>query len=317
MSKIDKWFVMIGIISQDDKAIVSESYLVPSGMPFSEDSSTDSAYTIVFLHKKGAILAESPFTVSFKQPHLAFPLLSTMFNIVSPFPNNTASVEIRRSGKVLLHVERGGSSPTISNLRVIPSVDSEFNKKIIIEWDASDPDGDELTYSVGYSIDDGKSFIPIEGGLKQQKVTFSMLGLSSSKSALIKVTVSDGFNTSEAISDPFSIMTTTAAVPVATIMWPHNANDFKSNNAVLLRGAALDPQDGLLDDKSLEWFLIGPKGEYLLGNGSELLIKPLLVGKYTIRLVATNRHGESGTDEQIVVIRDSMVKQTYKSAVIL
>jgi hypothetical protein len=301
-------FVIIGSINQDDKVSVFESYLTSSDVLISEDS-TDSDYTVAFLDKAGATLAENPFTVSFKTPHLSFPLLTTVFSVVRPFPSSTASVEIRRSQKVLLRLERSPTAPIISNLSVLPSIDSQFNKNLSIEWQASDPDGDELTFSISYSVNQGKTFLPVEGGLKKTKLSLTTLGLSGSKDALIKVSASDGFNTAEAISNPFTIPTT---APVATILWPQKDNeniDFTSKKPFLFRGAALDVQDGVLDGKSLAWFLVELHGEHLLGYGSELLIKSLPIGVHTIRLVATDQDGKSGSDERVIIAKKSFIDE--------
>lgn len=293
-------FVIIGSINQDDKVSVSESYLAPPKMPSSEYPK-ESEYTIAFLDNTGATLDEKPFTVSFESPDLPLPLLSTSFSVICPFPNEAESVELRHSEKVLLRLEKSDSAPTISNVRIIKAEDSESD--IIIEWQASDPDGDDLTYSVSYSIDQGKSFIPIEGGIRRTKLTLSTLGFGGSESALIKVTASDGFYTSEAaISKPFFLPT---KPPVATILWPKSEDDnFGSDEVLVLQGIGLDPQDGILKGENLEWFLKDLEGEKTLGKGEEITIKkPLPAGKHTIRLVATDKEGKSGDDERVIVIR--------------
>jgi hypothetical protein len=295
----DRSFVIVGTISQDDKAIVFESYLATPDLPSSEYPK-GSEYTIAFLDNTGATLDEKPFIVSFESPHLPTPLPSTSFSIVCPFPKGTVSVEIRHSSNVLIHLEKSDNAPTVSNVRVTKAEDSESN--MIIEWQASDPDGDDdLTYSITYSIDQGKSFLPIEGGIKKTKLTLSTLGLGGSKSALIKVTASDGFYTAESISEPFFLPT---KPPVATILSPRSdESNFGSEEVLLLRGIGLDPQDGILKGDNLEWFLKEPKVEQALGKGDELAIKAPSAGQHTIRLVATDKEGESGTDEKVIVVR--------------
>jgi hypothetical protein len=251
-----------------------------------------------------ATLDQKPFTISFERPDQPLPLLSTSFSIVCPFPKGTKSVEIRHQANVLIHLEKSDNAPTISNVRAIKAEDSESN--IVIEWDASDPDGDDLTYSVSYSLDQGKSFIPIEGGIRRTKLIISTLSLGGSETALIKVTASDGFHTSEAISEPFFLPT---KPPVATILWPRSEdNNFGSDEVLLLRGIGLDPEDGILKGDSLEWFVKEPKGEMTLGKGDELAIKkPLPAGKHTIRLVATDKEGKSGEDEMVISVGDKNV----------
>lgn len=292
-------FVIIGSISQDDKVNVFESYLAPRDLLPSSEYPKESEYTIAFLDSTGASLDENLFTVSFESPDLPLTLLSTSFTVVCPFPNGAQSVEIRHSGKVLIHLEKSHNAPTISNLRILKAEDSKSD--IIIEWEASDPDGDDLTFSLSYSIDKGKSFIPIEGGIKKPKLTLSTLDLAGSENASIKLTASDGFYTSEAISEPFFLPT---KPPVATILWPKSEDsNFGSDETLLLRGIGLDPQDGILKGENLEWFLKDPEGERMLGKGDEVTIKkPLPAGNHTIRLVVTDKEGNTGDDERVIVI---------------
>ena len=291
-------FVIIGTISENDKATAFESYLATPVLP-STEYPKGSDYTIAFLDSTGATLDEKPFIVSFQTPHLPIPLLSTSFSIVCPFPKDTKSVEIRHSANVLIHLKKSDNAPAVSNVHVVKEEGSESN--IIIEWQASDPDGDnDLTYSIAYSIDQGNAFMPIEGGIKKTKLTLSTVGLGGSNSALIKVTASDGFYTAESISEPFYLPT---KPPVATILWPgSDDSDFGSDEVLLLRGIGLDPQDGILKGDNLEWFLKGPKVEQAMGKGDELAIKAPSAGKYTIRLVATDNEGESGSSEKVIVV---------------
>ncbi len=54
--------------------------------------------------------------------------------------------------------------------------------------------------------------------------------------------------------------------------------------------------------ENLEWFLRDQEGERILGNGDEVTIKPLPVGNHTIRLVVTDKAGNTGNDEILIVI---------------
>lgn len=296
-------FVLIGSVGIDGTATIFESFLVLEDVPVT-DPAMDKTYTVACLDNLGTILMESPFDVSFTaedQPE-PFTFLRTAFSLVCPFPKNTASVEIRREGKTLAALARSDTSPTLTNVKVTPSINFETDKQIQIEWWSADSSIDNITYSVSYSIDQGKSFRPIEGGLRESQLTVSTLGLGGSEGALIKVTASNGFDTVEAISDPFFLP---KSPPVATILWPFEKANFDSDEPFLLRGVAFDLEDGLLNEESLQWFLAEPKETRFLGSGSELLVKPLSVGEYIVRLIATDSDGEQETVERLIVIQEA------------
>jgi hypothetical protein len=138
---------------------------------------------------------------------------------------------------------------------------------------------------------------------QEPHLTVPTLGLGGSKNALVKVTASDGFHTSEAVSDPFVLPTT---APVAAIFGSKEQLTFTADEPVVLRGAAFDLQEGVLKGESLQWFIVEPKGTYLLGSGDELVVKPLPVGKRIIQLVATNQDGKQGTTERTILVRKAL-----------
>lgn len=316
-NNIDKSFVIIGCINQNDEINIYESYLTASSLtrsdlPLSEVSpdSTGSRYVLAFLDGSGAILDQGIIPITFKTPHFSFPLFDTLLSVVRPMPNDATIVEIRNEDRVLLHLEKSSISPVITNLIVMPTLDSEFKKNISVEWQANHPEGRELTYSVAYSIDGGKSFKPIEGGLKETRFTLLTSGIGGSNKAMIKVTASDGFNLTEATSNSISIE---VSPPVPVILFPLPAAELTTEEELCLRGTALDPQDGIVDGKNLEWFLVTPKGEHLLGNGNEVTVKSLPAGRHIIRLVATNQDGISANHEEEIIVKISKPDLLLKS----
>jgi hypothetical protein len=299
MSNGEQSFVVIGSISRDGTATIFESFL-SADLPHT-DESADQSYTLAFLDSGASTLAESPFQVSFDAEDVPIPLTKTTFSVVRPFPKDTASVEIRREGTVLATLKRTATVPTVANVKVITSVNLEIDKQIEVEWLGADPGDNNLSYAVSYSIDQGKSFRPIESGIKENRLTLLAYGLGGSKSTLIKVTATNGFQTSEAISEPFVLPT---ASPVATILSSSQKAIFTPDQPIVLRGMAFDYQNGVLSGEALEWFLADQQKAQLIGTGNEPTIKPLPTGAHTIRLVATNREGEQGTDERLIQIQE-------------
>lgn len=141
----------------------------------------------------------------------------------------------------------------------------------------------------------------MRGGLKDNTFSYSSAGLPGSQQAQVKVIASDGFRTAESLSNIFSLPT---SPPVPVIILPGRKAELTSADELQLYGLALDAEDGIVQGKSLEWILIGPKGEqHRLGNGERLSAKPLIAGQYTIRLVAKDQDGQQGVDELLILIK--------------
>ena len=70
-----------------------------------------------------------------------------------------------------------------------------------ITWDASDADGDNLTYSILYSPDGGLNWISLSSGLNQTSYIWDSAYLQKGSEYLIKVMTTDGVNIGEDISN--------------------------------------------------------------------------------------------------------------------
>ncbi|UIE36661.1 hypothetical protein [Leptodesmis sichuanensis] len=199
-------------------------------------------------------------------------------------------------------LKRSLSTPIVTAVTVKASPSFELDQQIYLEWFGADVDVDHLTYSVSYSIDQGKSFRPIQGGLKETRLILPTLGLGGSKSALFKVTASNGFNMAEAISNPFPLP---KSAPVATIFSPTDNAVFTSNESIFLSGVAINLEEGMLGQQFLQWYLVKSQELHFLGSGREVSIHPLSVGKHLIRLVATDQEGAQAIDERTIVIQEA------------
>jgi hypothetical protein len=75
-----------------------------------------------------------------------------------------------------------------------------------ISWDASDADGDPLSYDVLYSPDGGQRWLPLAVRLTEPTYTFFTGQVLSGNNTLIRVIANDGFNTTiDESDDPFTI----------------------------------------------------------------------------------------------------------------
>jgi hypothetical protein len=81
-----------------------------------------------------------------------------------------------------------------------------FSSEIInVSWNASDLDGDNLSYAVLFSSDNGTTYNTVIFDHNETWFNLSSNDLEDSDQYLIKVLATDGVNTNSAISESFSI----------------------------------------------------------------------------------------------------------------
>ncbi|MFH2142450.1 MAG: SBBP repeat-containing protein [Bacteroidota bacterium] len=124
----------------------------------------------------------------------------TPFVFVIPFPENTKTINIIENNSIKDQVNVTSNKP---NVTVISPNGGEFfsNDEINISWEAYDPDGDNLTYVVLFSSDNGMEFSTLIADLNKTSINVNSSVFPDSKNALIKILVTDGVNTGNDTSD--------------------------------------------------------------------------------------------------------------------
>ncbi len=163
-------------------------------------------YYIILLDSENRILAKYGFNLSFelmsfegvKELDKAFFVFNVLWN------NETKKIELRdKEGNILASKLVSQNKPEIKVLS--PKEGDVFgeNESIVIKWEANDPDGDLLTYSVGLSSD-GKNWVPLVGELRNSEYVIDTSQLVRGNYT-VKLMVSDGVYTAEALSGTFFV----------------------------------------------------------------------------------------------------------------
>jgi len=213
-----------------------------------------------------------------------------IFFLVSPFPLGTDSVQILNGANILASVNVSSKSPVVSVL--FPNSGEILFGFHTILWQGSDEDGDDLVYKVDYSFDGGASWNLIAHNLDATSldVDFDQLP-GNGNTALIRVTATDGFNTSSDISDvPFVVAN---KPPLVAIIRPETDSEIDSDDPLSLQGEAADVEDGAPPPDSL--FNWSSSIDGLLGSGRTVDPGKLSTGVHLITLAVSDNDGLQGT----------------------
>lgn len=212
------------------------------------------------------------------------------FELILDAPAEAVSrLQLMADETVIATLAPGSSEPTI----VInePTGGSSVNQGLTIGWTASDLDGDQLLYTVQYSPNNGEEWYPLlvnyDGtGLETETVTLDISAEpgSNGANALVRVLVTDGYNTSIATSPPFTVV---RRQPLAAITSPAEDQTFAAGDTISLQGFAGDPEDGLIADAQFVWST-GQTGQMAEVDG-------LAPGTHALQLSVTDSHGLDGT----------------------
>ena len=86
---------------------------------------------------------------------------------------------------------------------------------MVVRWRATNPDHQNLTASVDYSRDDGRSWKTVFIGPNTGHASLPGSYLEGSRSARVRVRVNDGFNESVAVSSRFTVLDAPPQVTIA------------------------------------------------------------------------------------------------------
>jgi hypothetical protein len=167
---------------------------------------------------------------------------------------------------------------------------------LVVRWQATDADGDELDAALDVSSDGGRTFHNVwagPGALGSARIPIELL--DATDDARLRLRVSDGFNETQTTSGRFRIA---SRRPLVEILEPAPGQRADSGAAVRLSGAALDDKGRQVSGRQLVWF----SGRTELGRGA-VVNATLPAGTRRLRLEATDSAGRTGSTSVAVRVR--------------
>ena len=201
----------------------------------------------------------------------------------------TVKIALGKNGETLAEIGASANAPQLAFLSIENS-----NGRLEASVSIEDADGDSLTPRLSYSNGNGNN-IPIapEWNADMSGFALDSSGLPGGDAAQLKLMVSDGFHTTDLLSDPFAMPN---QPPQAIIETPVKESFDDDGETYKLKGMAFDPEDGLVDgiqasnpvgEDAFSWSSDLQGG---LGTGPELTAK-LRTGTHVITLEVSDLNG--------------------------
>lgn len=166
-----------------------------------------------------------------------------------------------------------------------------------LTWSITDPDSSRHWSAVDYSTDGGQTWSRLGETDGEPFLVVDFDQLPGGPGALLRLTVSDGSNSGNALSSSFSVPSKT---PSVEIIGPSAGEIFRLGDLVWMRAHASDPDDGILDGEAVRWT---SSLDGVLGTGTSLPITSLSAGRHTLTVDAFDRGGNTASASiQVVVV---------------
>lgn len=276
-----------GTIALDTSTVELQPALTIAANPTASDP--DGTHEIAVLDANGTALYATTFTPVLQvgdpaDGSNATEPSSALLNVVIPADLPGAkTLQVSTGGTVISSSVMSDSTPTAS----IDTPTTGTSEDLNITWSSADGDGDSLSHTLFYSTDSGATWDLIAADLTRTSASIPRWTLPASNRARLKVIVSDGLRSSEAISEEFSLPN---LAPTVTITDPLDGTTVSGSQTFAMDAQAYDAEDGELGGASVTW-TSDRNGK--LGTGARLLKRAdeLAEGTHIITVTATDSAG--------------------------
>ncbi|MGE3311555.1 MAG: hypothetical protein AB7O66_16435, partial [Limisphaerales bacterium] len=224
---------------------------------------------------------------------LGDPSSSAIFVLTVPADPRAKTVLLRQAGGGLAALRATPAPPSVAWRRSPDEADGiQPGDEIVLEWSATDSDGDPLTFHLDHSVDDGATWETLAIDLTEPRFVVNSAEIPAGAQSRFRVTASDGFHSASAITA--ASFTIPNHAPEIRIVSPVAGAAIPWSAAVVLSAAAHDLEDGVIPEDQLEWSsdLAG-----VLGQGPTLVLdgESLGRGNHRISVAATDGAGARST----------------------
>ncbi len=282
VDKIQEVYYVSGDLNRDGTGSL-DPVLVQPGIPTEDVKAGD--YSLEVLDASGKLLLTVPFFASFVNVE-GEEVDAVPFNFQLPAQDGAAALVLKLGEQVLDEIEVSANAPSIAVLE--PNGSEQWSGVQTIRWSASDADGDDLSFVILYTPDDGETWVPVANGVQGDSHEVDTSFLPGGDGARIRVIATDGFNTTEDDSDrTFEVERKSPQVNILSL---EEGAQFRSGQAVRFMGDATDTEEGSIPEDSLFWSV----DDAGFGTGRELEAV-LPDGTHEVALTAVDSEGNAGS----------------------
>lgn len=205
-------------------------------------------------------------------------------------------IQVAHGASVIGTRVRPAQAPQVKVLAPRPGARVGGRGTVLVRWKATNPEHLALTVYVDYSSDAGRTWSTIFGGPNTGRAALPSFYFVASRSARLRVRVSDGFNQPAALSGRFVALGAPPEVTITTDL--ARGTPVAGDARLQLSGNAVDQGGQTLAGPQLRWF----DGPFLLGTGAQISAAPLPPGVNHLRLVARDPTGRTASAGLTVVV---------------
>jgi len=178
-------------------------------------------------------------------------------------------------------------SPNPPILEVRAPVLDAAAETLSLSWDARDPDGDPLRFSIHYSGDDGLHWAALKTDYRALSITLGTRWLAGGPRCRLRVIAHDGVNSTIGITPSFA---SPKHAPEPRVFGVRNGQRIPFGQPCRFRAVAFDAEEGSTSLNRF-WNLAGP--EPRTHTGDSWIIPCVVPGLYVLRFTAVDSDGMS------------------------
>jgi hypothetical protein len=219
-----------------------------------------------------------------------------------PWHAGARRIVLKRKEVILAERWVSAHTPTVRVLS--PNGGEWLGKDTTITWEASDRDGDPLSYTVLYNTGTDATWWPIATGVTATSISVDTSLWPGSAQGRVMVRVTDGVHTAEDVAD--NTFTVQQKKPMVAILNAEVGKERGLEAPTKLMAVAYDPEDGLLPESSLTWI---SDRDGLLESGRQVKLESLSQGNHVLTLIVTDSQGLTATAQVTKIVRRTEDKQ--------
>jgi len=260
-------------------------------------SATDplGAWTVATRDASGTILDQVSFNVAFRDTDPGLGIRFGGGGVILPAGPAVAEVALMKGSSVIDSIARNGGPPGVTLLS--PNGGENLSGTFTVQWSASDPDTDPLTFMLMVQCEGSGGWTPAGLDVTGTSLSLDTADLPGGNTCDLRIIASDKKWSSSDDSD--ASIRIAAHPPEVEILSPGDGESFEAGTEVTLAGIASD-QDG--DDLAVQDYVWSSDLSGLLGTGPRLSVKHLAVGSHDLSLTATDSGSLQGSATVSIVV---------------